>query len=234
MSGNDAEKKTSTNAEKAEALNKQMNQKVTVVGYIALVVALVFFSGLLSDMDSWIKAFDFSTLSGNFGKMTSETATFRGVGGSGAQDGFLFSISLLPALIIALGFINVFDKLGALRAAQKLLTPIMKPLMGVPGLSAFAIVTGLQSTDAASMIIKNARDTGMMNEKERLINVIWQFSACGLMVNYFGSGAALFDIITVPIIVPLMVIVVMKFVGANIARIVINIKCKGDDISGNE
>lgn len=223
------DEKNSLNSQ--NSLASQFNQKVGVGGYIALVFALLFFSGLLSDVGNWVSAFDFSTLTGSFGKMTSETATFRGNGGSGAQDGFLFSLTLLPAIILALGVINVLDKLGALRAAQKLLTPVMRPLMGVPGLSAFAIVTGLQSTDAAAMIIKDARESGMFNEKERLINTVWQFSACGIMVNYFGSGAALFETITVPIIVPLLVIIVMKFVGANIVRIFLNIKCKGADLS---
>ena len=207
--------------------------KVGIGGFIALVFAILFFSGLLSDFDNWITAFDFSTLSGSFGTMTSETANFRGNGGTGAQDGFLFAITLIPAVVLALGVINVLDKLGALRAAQKLLTPLMRPLLGVPGVSAFILVTGLQSTDAASTIPKSVYDVGMINEKERFIIVTWLFSACGLMVNYFGSGAALFETITVPIILPLMVIIVTKFIGSNIVRVVLNIKYKGADISGN-
>lgn len=206
--------------------------KVGIGGFIALVFAILFFSGLLSDFDNWITAFDFSTLSGSFGTMTSETSNFRGSGGTGAQDGFLFAITLIPAVVLALGVINVLDKLGALRAAQKLLTPLMRPLLGVPGVSAFILVTGLQSTDAASTITKSVYDVGMINEKERFIIVTWLFSACGLMVNYFGSGAALFETITVPIILPLMVIIVTKFIGSNIVRVVLNIKYKGADISG--
>ena len=183
-------------------------------------------------MGNWASAFDYSTLTGNFGTMTSETATFRGNGGNGAMDGFLFSITLMPAVILALGIINILDKLGALRAAQQLLTPLMRPLMGVPGVGAFICVTGLQSSDAGAMIIKEARETGMLTEKERFILAMWLFSASGIMVNYFGSGAALFDALTVPIIVPLLVIIAGKFIGANIVRIVLNIKCKGRDISG--
>lgn len=209
-----------------------MSQKVGVAGYIALIFAVIFFSGLLSDKENWASAFDYSTLTGNFGTMSKETATFRGIGGTGAMDGFLFSITLMPAVILALGIINVLDKLGALRAAQRLLTPLMRPIMGVPGVGAFVCVTGLQSSDAGASIIKEARETGMITEKERFILATWLFSASGIMVNYFGSGAALFDALTVPIIVPLLVIIAGKFIGANIVRIVLNIKYKGSDISG--
>ena len=214
----------------AKSAISAMTSKVGIVGYIALVFAILFFSGILNSQQGPLQAFDFSTLSGSFGKMSKPTASFRGIGGTGAADGFLFSITLVPAIVLALGVINVLDKLGALRAAQKLLTPLMRPLLGVPGVGAFICVTGIQSTDAASTITKSCLDNGLFNRKERFIMTCWLFSACGLMINYFGSGAALFAHLTVPIIVPLAVIIITKFIGANIVRVVLNMKYKGVDI----
>ena len=203
------------------------NKKVGVGSFIALAIALVFFSGLLSGNErTWLTSFDFSTLSGGFGKMTSESATFLGSGGSGAKHGFLFALSLCPPLILAMGLINVFDGLGALRAAQKLLTPLMRPLMGTPGVTAFILVTGLNSTDAAATMTKGLYEDGTLTENERLITVCWLFSGCGLLVNYFSSGAACFDALPCAIFIPLTVIIFCKFVGANIVRIAIALKSK--------
>ncbi len=199
--------------------------KVGVAGYIALAVAILFFSGYLSSFKetmTWITAFDFSTLTGKFGSMSKPTANFMGIGGVGARQGFTFSMTLVPAIMLALGVLEVFEQLGALRAAQKLLTPLLKPLLGVPGVSALIFVTGLQSTDAASLITKQSVEEGMISNSERLIIVSWLFAACGLMVNYFGSGPALFDKLTTPVVVPLMVIIVAKFIGSMVIRLLIN------------
>ena len=201
--------------------------KVGPIGYVALVFAILCFSGLLTNYNEtlqWIGAFDFSTLTGQFGSTAKPNANFMGVGGVGAKQGFLFSLTLVPGIMFALGLIEIFDKLGALKAAQRLLTPLLRPLMGVPGVAGFILVTGIQSTDAASTITRQVKESGLINEKERVIIVTWLFAACGLMVNYFGSGAALFDKITVPIIVPLVVIILAKFIGANIVRVLLKVK----------
>lgn len=204
--------------------NTEEPGSVGIAGYIALFVAILFFSGYLSSFKEsmpWVTAFDFSTLTGKYGTMSKATANFMGIGGVGARQGFTFSLTLVPAIMLALGVLEVFEQLGALRAAQKLLTPMLKPLLGVPGVSALIFVTGLQSTDAASLITKQVKEDGMINEKERIIIVVWLFAACGLMVNYFGSGTALFDKITTPIMLPLIVIIVAKFIGSMIVRMLL-------------
>ena len=101
--------------------------KVGWQGYAALIVAIILFSGIFSASDGWLKVFDFNTLNGSFGKIQGATQAldFRGAGGSGARDGFLFAFELIPAVILALGLVNVIDGLGGLRAAQKLMTPIL-------------------------------------------------------------------------------------------------------------
>ena len=61
-------------------------------------------------------------------------ASFRGTGGTGAKDGFLFALELAPSVILSLGIISVTEGLGGLRAAQQLMTPVLKPLLGIPHL----------------------------------------------------------------------------------------------------
>ncbi|VDZ96247.1 transporter gate domain-containing protein [Salmonella enterica subsp. enterica] len=76
------------------------------------------------------------------------TQTFRGAGGTGAKDGFLFALELAPSVILSLGIIAITDGLGGLRAAQQLMTPILKPLLGIPGICSLALIANLQNTDA--------------------------------------------------------------------------------------
>lgn len=77
------------------------------------------FRGSFSSADGPLKVLDFNVLAGSFGNITEEQATnFRGIGGNGAKDGFMFALTLIPAVILALGLVNVIDGLGGLRAAE--------------------------------------------------------------------------------------------------------------------
>lgn len=51
--------------------------------------------------------------------------------------------------MLATAMIAVFEYYGAIRAATRVLNPILRPLMGLPGSTSLAIVASLQSTDAA-------------------------------------------------------------------------------------
>lgn len=145
--------------------------------------------------------------------------SFRGAGGSGAKDGFLFALELIPAVILALGIVNVIDGLGGLKAAQKIMNPLLKPLLGVPGISALANIANMQSTDAAAGMVKELKDNGLITDKERSIIIAYQTSGSAFITNYFSSGAAAFSIMLAPIIVPIFVIFVFKIVGANLMRL---------------
>ena len=131
---------------------KNDNEKVGIIGYLALIFACVFFSGALTGASGWYSVFDFATLNGSFGKMVSgvtlngETistamTTFRGKGGSGAIDGFIFALTLAPTVMFALASITVLEHYGALRAARQLLTPILRPVVGIPGSCCLAFIS---------------------------------------------------------------------------------------------
>ena len=208
--------------EKKESCETQ-SVKVPWTGYIALAFAVVFFSGLLASQKGWITAFDFNALAGKFGVMKDAAkATFQGQGGFGARDGFMFGFGLLPSVMLALGMVEIVDHLGGLKAAEKLLTPILRPLLGIPGIAGLAMVTSFQSTDAGAGMTRMLRETGSITENEKTVFCAFQFSAGGTVTNYLASGAALFSFVTVPIVLPLVLIFVLKIFGANLVRLYLN------------
>ncbi|UQV24192.1 nucleoside recognition domain-containing protein [Vibrio sp. J383] len=217
------------------------DRKVTIGSYIALAFAIVFFSGLMQS-NEWYGVLDFTTLNGSFGKVAydvSETAdgiqaattSLRGKGGSGARDGFIFSLTLIPTVMFALGMINVLEHYGALDAARKLLTPLLRPLMGIPGNSGLALIASLQSTDAGAAMTRQLKDEGHLTKRETDVFTMFQFTAGAAIVNFFSSGAVLFTLtamdgslaVTSSIGLAVAVMFIFKFVGANLFRIYLNI-----------
>lgn len=194
--------------------------KVPAMGYIALIFAIVFFSGMFADTKGGLAALDFNMINGKFGIMKDAAkATFYGAGGVGARDGFLFALTLFPGVMLALGIVEIVDHLGGLKAAQKLLSPVLKPLLGIPGITGLALVTSLQSTDAGAGMTRILRDSGQLTEKEKSVFAAFQFSSGASITNYLTIGSALFAFIKLPIIVPLAVIFVAKIFGANLMRL---------------
>ncbi|MGU3487173.1 nucleoside recognition domain-containing protein [Enterobacter bugandensis] len=217
--------------------------KVGPGAYFALAFAAVFFSGLLGGKE-WYGVFDFTTLNGAFGKvvskaslddgtLTTASSAFRG---SGAMDGFLFALGLIPAVMFALGMINVLEHYGALRAARKLLTPLLRPLLGIPGTTGLALIGSLQSTDVGASLTRNLSDEGQISEKEKDVFAMFQFSAGAMITNFFSSGAILFTLVAVDgtAAVPtsigacIAVMFIMKIVGANLLRLILSFTRKGD------
>ncbi|KYZ75507.1 hypothetical protein AXX12_12390 [Anaerosporomusa subterranea] len=217
----------------AEETNLQTTngRKVGIGAYIALFVAILFFSGIFMKVDGmkWISAFDFTSLSGTFGTMKDPAKnTFIGAGGVSAKAGFLFALSLVPTVMLALGCLEIFSHYGAIRAAHKLLTPFLKPLLGLPGLTGLALITDLQSTDAGAALTKNLYDDKQITKKELVVMSAWQYSGAGMINNYFAIGSALFAVLTAPVIIPLLLMFVLKFVGAMFVRFVLNTVYKED------
>ena len=213
-------------------MEKGKNQsKVGIGAYIALAVAILFFSGLFMKVEGmkWLSAFDFTTLGGTFGTMKDPAKnTFIGAGGVSAKAGFLFALSLAPTVMLALGCLEVLTHYGAIRAAHKLLTPLLHPLLSLPGKTGLALITDLQSTDAGAALTKELYDEGEINKKELTIMGAWQYSGAGLINNYFAIGSALFSVLKLPIILPLLLMFGLKFAGGMFVRFVLNTVYKED------
>ena len=217
--------------EKKEVITKEKKSKTGILAYVALAFAILFFSGLLMKVDgmAWLKAFDYTSLIGKFGTMTTPAkATFRGMGGFSARDGFVFALYLTPSVMLALGVMDILEHYGAMRAAQRLLTPLLRPILGVPGAAGLAMITDLQSTDAGAVLSKTLYDEGGVNIKELTVISAWQYSGAGLIANYFVSGPAIFGVMSIPVILPLLLMFVLKFVGGIMARIGLNLFYKED------
>ena len=189
---------------------KKYTEQVSVrwYGYIVLILTILFFSGIFSSAEGPIKALDFTNISGSFGSLgeiTEDAGTlasdFRGTGGSGARDAWLFALTLVPAVMLALGVVKVVEHLDGLRAAQKLLTPLLMPLLGIPGICGLTLIASLQSTDAGASMTAELFQDGMIDEKQKTIFASFQFSAGATLTNYLSSCAALFPFLSVPIIV---------------------------------
>ena len=194
-------------------------EKVGPGAYIALLAALVFFSGIFYKIDGykWLGALDFTTLAGAFGQISGKT--FVGSGGIGARSGFLFALSLVPTVMLALGILEIVTYYGAIRAAQ---TPLLYPILGIPGRTGLALITDLQSTDAGAALTKGLADQGQITKKDLVVMCAWQYSGAGLINNYFAIGSALFAACLVPVVIPLIVMFILKFVGAVLVRILLN------------
>ena len=209
------------------------DQKVTLGNYIALAFAVVFFSGLLQSTE-WYGVFDFTTLNGAFGSIL-DGGSFRGTGGHGARDGFVFALTLVPTCMFALGMINVLEHYGALKAARQLLSPLLRPLMGLPGSAGLALIGSLQNTDTGAGLTKNLLEDGELNQQEADIFTMFQFSAGAAIVNFFGSGAVLFTLpnVEVPssIGMTIGVMFIFKIIGANIMRMYLKTQSKKSSVN---
>lgn len=209
----------------------QGQQKVTIASYILLLVAIVIFSGAFTNIaaDSawvWLKMFDFTTLLGKFGAIAGSKNNFQGVGGTGARNGFLFAINLCPSVILALGIVKIVDGYGGLLAAEKIIRPFFRPLLGIPGILGLAFITHLQSTDGSAAMAKELFDDGHITDEERTLFTTLMLSGDGTITNYFATIAGLFQYFTVPIIIPLVIIFLCKIMGTNIMRFLLKASSK--------
>ncbi|MEG9532642.1 nucleoside recognition domain-containing protein [Mannheimia indoligenes] len=199
-------------------MEDNVTTKKLIVGTISLVCAVIFFGGFAKDIAGGI--FDFGKLTGQFPEW------LKTAGGTSAKGGFIFALTLVPSVMLALGFVAIFEHFGALVAASKWLSPILRPLMGIPGNCSISLIASTQSTDAGSSTTKFLRDEGKITYKELLIFAAFQFSAGALLTNFLASFAPLLlisdksgTVAPTSIAICLGVIFLFKIFGANLMRL---------------
>ncbi|MDO5690336.1 MAG: nucleoside recognition domain-containing protein [Tissierellia bacterium] len=199
-------------------LNELIDPKVSIRGYIALLLGILIFSGLLKDAGVF-SFLDYGTLLGKFGKI-GEIESIRGTGGVGAREGMLFAFTVMPALALAIGLISVIEGQGGLNAAQKLLTPLLRPLLGVPGWTGLSLIANLQQTDSGSALARDIFDRNLLTESEKVIYISFLFSNPGMIAVYFSVAVMFFDIFPpeIPVVLPLLMSFLGKILGANVMR----------------
>lgn len=231
MSANEKSKAAGQSAE------TELSQPPGIAGYISFILAVLFFSGLMIS-DQWWGILDYTILNGEFGKVVAKVsmnggelattyANLRGKGGSGAIDGFVFALTLVPSIMLATAMIAVFEHYGAIRAATRVLNPILRPLMGLPGSTSLALVASLQSTDAGAALTRSLKESGQLTEDEVSIFAAFQMTADATLGNFLATGVVFFTLqnadgsLAVPttIGVCLGVILLGKVFAANVMRI---------------
>lgn len=201
-------------------MNQSPSLTSTIKAYLALFVIIGFFSGLFPWIHESLRVFDYTYLMGSYGKIgAAGTDTFLGHGGTALRHGFLFAFSMIPTVMFAMGVVAAADYYGASRAAQGLFTPLMRPLMGLPGRCGLAFVSSLNSTDAGAALTRELSDKGQISNRERFVFATFQFAAASAITNYMVGAPILAGAFTTSFLLPLGVILVMKLVIANIARL---------------
>ena len=165
----------------------QPEKKVGIGAYISLIFACVFFSGAFAS-NHWWGIFDFITLNGTWGKVV-QTAVMND-----AIDGFCFALTLIPTIMFSIGMVTVCEHYGALDAARKLLTPILRGLLGIPGSACLALIASLQSSDGGAAMTRQLKDEGKLTEKEVTIFATFQQTAGAGIGSFLASGAVLFTL----------------------------------------
>lgn len=197
---------------------KDTAYKVSWKGWVSLIFICVCFSGALAKNPTGLRALDFSALIGKFGTIAGSNHIFQGAGGLGAREGLLFTITLIPTVMLALGLIQVCESLGALRAAEKIFRPLLKPLMGIPGVCGLAFVSSFTSSDVGAVMTKGLVEDGLITDDERTIFVAYQYAGSATVANTISTGAPLLPISILPLGVVILLIIFVKMVGANLVR----------------
>lgn len=206
-------------------------KRVSWKGWISLIILIIMFSGIFENAQGPLKALDLSNLIGEFGKIA-ESGDFRGSGGTGARDGFLFTLTLIPTVCLAVGLIDIVEYMGGMKAAAKLFNPILKPLLGIPGIAGLAFVSSFTSSDIAAFMTKELVDNNQMTDDERTVFVAYQYAGSAVILNTIGTQAPLLPIVVMAVGPIIVVLWLCKIFGANLVRLIIKFKGKKDKKAG--
>ena len=146
---------------------------------------------------------------------------FQGQGGTGAKEGFLFALTLIPTVCLAVGFVDTVEHLGALKAAAKLFNPILRPILGIPGVAGVAFVSSFTSSDVAAFMTRELYESGRMTDEERAIFVAYQYAGSAVVLNTINTQAPLLPLILLAIGPVILIEVFCKLLGANLMRLYI-------------
>lgn len=220
-----------------ETVGAEERKHVPIAGWVSLVLLIVLLSGVFQQSDSFLRAFDFTNLSGAFGTIEvpvvsdgeialaedgaveTSTYTFQGSGGAGAREGVIVAITLMPLVAFAFGLIQLAQDLGAMEAAERVFKYILRPLYGIPGVCGIAYVASFTSSDVGALMTRDLCENGLITEEERIIFIAYQYPATAVIGNTISTQAALLPVIVVSSGVAIVVLWVCKTIGANIVRL---------------
>lgn len=195
---------------------------ITWKGWLSLAAFILLFSGLMPFIGNkipaleWLRAFDFTEMIGRFGvDFVNPSKSF------GARRGFMEAFALFPIVMLALGFIKIFEYYGAIECAEKLFHPFLKFLLGIPGVAGLALVASINCSDVAAVMTRELRENDLLTEKERTVFVAFQYPSTSTIINTFGAGGALLPI---SVLAPGIIVGIQflaKLIGANLVRLIL-------------
>lgn len=211
-----------------EQNNDNDKGKIGLSGYFWFFFVVLFFSGVFRGAPAPLNLLDLSTYLGNFGTIVEGAAPgILGKGGTGLNSFFLTTLTIAPGVMFSVALMEVVEYYGGLKAAGKLLTPILKPLMGVPGEAALVLISNFQSSDTSAALIKSLLDSRVITERHRSILLAFAIPGpafLGMMISY---GVMLYPYLLYGSGMVIAVIIVMKLVSANLMRIILTGHMKG-------
>lgn len=194
--------------------------KVTWKGWLSLFVLVIMISGVFKSSTTHLAALDFTNLTGSFGKVY-ENVNFLGKGGTGARDGFLMALNIAPIIILFCGILDVVQEFGALKASGIIFQPILRFLLGVPGIAGLAFVSSFTSVDVGAVMTKELYEEEYLSDDERTIFVSYQYAGSALITNLIAGGAPLLAIVPVSFGFMFVIHMICKIIGANIVRMIL-------------
>ncbi len=214
------------NVGKAQNGNEMNKKHVGIGAWISLAVFIMILSGIFMNSDSALKVLDFTNLNGAFGTIGDTNMNLIGANGSGAKDGFMAGLNLLPGIMLFCGLMAIFKAFGAFDAAEILFKPILRPLLGIPGKAGIAFVSSFTGSDVAAVLTRELYDEGELTDDERTVFVAYQYAASACINNTVTGGAPLVAICPLGLGPILLVEIICKLVGANIMRLIVRLKRK--------
>lgn len=217
-------------------------KSVPLMGWVALLVLVILLSGVFQKNTTFLKAFDFTNLSGAFGtisvpsvavdqngnvatsqngKVPEKKYIYQGVNGTGAREGIMVAIGLLPLTAFAFGLIEWAQNQGAMEAAERIFRYILRPLYGIPGLCGIAYVATFTSSDLGAILTRQMAESNEITEDERTIFIAYQYPATAVIGNTISTQAALLPYVVLSTGGIILVLWLCKTIGANLVRLLI-------------
>lgn len=208
-------------------------------GWLGLAVLIILLSGVFQNSNTFMKAFDFTNLSGNFGNIITPTVkdgkivvdnagniattkyTYQGINGAGAREGFMVALGLIPLTAFAFGLIEWASNMGAMDAAERAFRYILRPLYGIPGICGIAYVASFTSSDVGAVMTRQLYEEGKITDDERTIFISYQYPATAVIGNTISTQAALLPYILISPGAAILVLWICKTIGANLVRLLI-------------
>ncbi len=133
---------------------------------------------------------------------------------------------MIPTVCFAVGLIDVVESMGGMKAASKIFNPLLRPLLGIPGIAGIAFVSSFTSSDVASIMTKELFESGEITDDERTIFVAYQYAGSAVILNTINTQAPLLPIALLALGPIILIEIFCKILGANLVRLIIGVRNK--------